>query len=216
MYEATFRITGEGAYEEATRGTDATVELWCNDHCDLLYVSESASETVERRVREHVGVEHVVADGEEVIIITTDCLKQHTTNHIETYLARHDCLLLPPIRYENGEKLCRIVTIDAAGLTEFYDDIRQQFAVTVDSKREIGKYSQGQNLFTIDSTLPELSGQQQTAISLACRDGYYRIPRDVTTAELAAEMNIDRRTFEEHLRRAENKLITTLIEHHYT
>ena len=216
MHEATFRIDGDGVYEEATRGTDATVALWCNDHCDLLYVSECASETVEEHVEDHVGVKHVVTNGEEVIIITDDCLKQHTTNHIETYLARHDCLLMPPIRYENGKKLCRVVAIDSSHLTEFYNDIRQEFSITVDSKRELGKYSQDKPLFTVGSTLPELSGQQQDALTIGYQKGYYRIPRDVTTAELAAEMGIDRRTFEEHLRRAENKLITTLIKYHYT
>jgi len=39
MYEAIFRVSSGGTYEVATSGTDTTIELWCNDHCDLLHVS---------------------------------------------------------------------------------------------------------------------------------------------------------------------------------
>ncbi|MFC4540502.1 helix-turn-helix domain-containing protein [Halosolutus amylolyticus] len=213
MYEATFRITGGVAYEEATRGTGATVELWCNDHCDLLYVSKSASDLVRRHIEDQVGITHVVEDGEETIIVTSECLKSRSPDHIESFLARHNCLLMPPIRYENGGKVCRVIAVDSKHLTRFYRDVQSEFTVTVESKREINNHAQTQPLVALGSSIPELSSQQHTALLTAHERGYYRIPRDATTAELADEMDIDRRTFEEHLRRAENKLIEALIEY---
>jgi len=43
--------------------------------------------------------------------------------------------------------------------------------------------------------------------------GYYEIPRKATTGELAGRLDVDRRTFEEHLRRAEKKLLPALVDH---
>lgn len=215
MYEVTFRISGDVAYEEATKGTGATVELWCNDHCDLLFVSKSAGETVRRHIEDHVGVKHIVNDGEDTIIVTGECLKTHSPDNIELYLSRNDCLLMPPIRYVNGAKVCRVIAVDSKHLTQFYRDVQSDFTVTVESKREIDMYAQKQPLVALGSSIPELSPQQHKALFTAYERGYYRIPRDATTAELANEMEIDRRTYEEHLRRAENKLIDALIEHLY-
>lgn len=215
MYEATFRISGGVAYEEATKGTGATVELWCNDHCDLLYVSDGARDIISQ-LEDHVGVRHTHTDGDETIIITGECLKTSSPDHIEPYLSRHDCLLLPPIRYENGAKLCRVIAVDSDHLTRFYQDIQTEFTITVESKREIDGYTQTQPHIALESSIPQLSSQQQEALLIAYEQGYYRIPREATTSELADQMDINRRTYEDHLRRAENKLIGALVTHLYT
>lgn len=212
MYEATFRIEGDVAYEAATRGTDATIELWCNDHCDLLHVSGSAYDAVHREISESVGVRDTITRGDEHIVITAECLKPYTPDNVEQYLARHDCLLLPPLRYERGAKFCRVLALDPANLTRFYRDVQEAFRVTVKSKREIDAIVQDRPL---QSALPELSERQREALLEAYESGYYAIPRETTTEELASVMDIDRRTFEEHLRRAENKLVGQIVEQLY-
>ena len=55
MYEAVFGVAGRGPYERTTRGTDTRIELWCNDHCDLLCVSGDADGRVRTRIQETVA-----------------------------------------------------------------------------------------------------------------------------------------------------------------
>ena len=62
----------------------------------------------------------------------------------------------------------------------------------------------------LDSALPDLSPRQREALLTAVETGYYRIPRDATTDDVAARLGVERRTAEEHLRRAENKLLSAL------
>lgn len=222
MYEATFHIHGGLLYEEATRNRDVSIKLWCNNHCDLLQVQGDVTDEIRDEIAKTVGIKHsshgqpeiketVAGNGEE-IIITSECLRPHTENNIESYLAKHDCLLLPPLRYERGGKVVRVVTLDPENMTRFYQDIQESFRVEVQSKRRIDSISQDQPILSVGSLVAGLSKRQEEAILLAWEAGYYEIPRETTTKELAGRMDIDRRTFEEHLRLAEHKFIGTLVE----
>jgi len=212
MYEATFHIRGDVAYEDATAGRDVSIELWCNDHCDLLHVRGDTGDVVAAEIEEAVGLKDVISRGEEKVLITEECLRPYTEGNVEGYLERYDCLLLPPLRYENGGKVVRVLTLDPENLTRFYQDIQESFRVTVRSKREVDTVTQDRPLLSLDSLVPDLSARQEEAVVNAWEGGYYAIPRDSTTEELADDMGIDRRTFEEHLRLAENKLVGTLVE----
>lgn len=212
MDEATIRIEDDTAYASATAGNDAAIELWCNEHCDLLHVLGPADDAIEY-VNEQVGVRDRIQDGNEQLIITQDCLKQHEEGYIETYVQRHDCLLLPPLKYQNGAKRVRVLALDSDRLTSFFRDLTDDFKVEVDSKRTIGVPVSGSPLFRLDLFLPDLSTRQHEVLLKAWQQGYYEIPRGVTTSELADEFDLDRRTVEDHIRRAEKKLVDALGEH---
>ena len=214
MHEATFRIEGDGAYAAATAGTDARVELWCNDHCDLLHVTGGASDEILAHVREAVGVQERLQRPDELVLITADCLQRHEGDLIETYLARHDCLLLPPLRYARGAKSCRVLALDPANLTACYRDLLAAgFSVSVERTREIETVTHDAPLLTLDGVLPDLSARQRETLAIAYDFGYYEIPRETTTAAIADAVGVERRTSEEHLRRAENKLVAAMIEY---
>lgn len=54
---------------------------------------------------------------------------------------------------------------------------------------------------------PHLTGKQKTAVELAVMKGYYDYPRKVKLEELAEMMKVSYSTFQEHLRKAEQKLL---------
>ena len=54
---------------------------------------------------------------------------------------------------------------------------------------------------------PNLSEQQIIAIQTALKEGYYNYPRNKTIPELAKKQKKSYTTFQEHLRKAENKII---------
>ena len=214
MHEATFRIQGDGTYAAATAGTDASVELWCNDHCDLLYVENDAIDAILADVRERVGVKDLVRRPDEVVVVTGECLRRRENDLVEGYLARHDCLLLPPLRYDKGAKSCRVLALDPANLTACYRDLVDDgLSVSVEQKREIETVTHDAPLLTLDSLLPEFSPRQRETFAAAYDAGYYAIPRETTTTEIAEALGVERRTAEEHLRRAENKLVASLVDY---
>jgi len=56
-----------------------------------------------------------------------------------------------------------------------------------------------------------LSSQQRRALSLAVEEGYYSIPRDISTKELADRFDISDQAMVERLRRATRNLVTATL-----
>jgi predicted DNA binding protein len=127
---------------------------------------------------------------------------------------RYDCLELPPVRYFSGRELMNLlVTAEDAGL--ILEDIRkddQTAKVTVLKLAPLKKAYKPNPLFLpLDDLKNSLTEKQQQALSTAFNKGYYELPRKVFLEVLAKELNIHRRTFEEHLRKAEKKIMNALI-----
>lgn len=209
MQLATFRISGSNIYESVTGDRDVAVECWCNDHCDLLHVEGPGAVDALGPVREAVGIREFLGDGDDVVAITEDCLRDHEAGLVEDYVRANDCLLLPPLRYEHGDKVVRVLALESAALTRcFRDMVADGLSVSVDAKQAVDTVPEETPVLTARDTLPELTRRQRTVLMAAIDAGYYELPRDVTTAELAAELDLARRTVEEHLRRAEKKVVT--------
>jgi hypothetical protein len=60
--------------------------------------------------------------------------------------------------------------------------------------------------------LPNLSKSQKNAIELAYKKGYYSYPKKTDLNELSKIMGVGKSTFQEHLKKAEGKIIPYLVE----
>nr|WP_272904676.1 helix-turn-helix domain-containing protein [Halobacterium sp. TGN-42-S1] len=64
-------------------------------------------------------------------------------------------------------------------------------------------------LAPVDQLFDGLTDRQLAALQLALECGYYEQPRRTSLRDLADRTSVARSTFEEHLRKAENKLLTS-------
>ena len=64
---------------------------------------------------------------------------------------------------------------------------------------------------SVDSPFDRLTVQQMRVLRLAYAEGYYNIPRTVSTEHLARLLKMDKGTVGEHLRRAEKNLMDFLM-----
>lgn len=62
-----------------------------------------------------------------------------------------------------------------------------------------------------DSIIDTLTTRQRETLEVAFDSGYYDVPRDATTADVADEVDLDDSTVSEHLRRAEHNLIAAVL-----
>ncbi|MFB6220249.1 MAG: helix-turn-helix domain-containing protein [Halolamina sp.] len=206
MHLATFRISGSNIYESVTGDAGVAVECWCNDHCDLLHVEGPDAVDALDPVRSAVGIRESLGDGDEVVAITEDCLRDHEAGLAEDYVRANGCLLLPPLRYEHGDRVVRVLALEPAALSRcFQDMVADGLSVSVDAKRTVDTVPEGTPMLT---TFPDLTRRQKAVLTAAIDGGYYELPREVTTTELAEDLGLARRTVEEHLRRAEKKVVT--------
>ncbi|MEK6937890.1 MAG: helix-turn-helix domain-containing protein [Nanoarchaeota archaeon] len=64
----------------------------------------------------------------------------------------------------------------------------------------------------VQKTLPKLTTKQREALELAIKEGYYTIPKKIETDKLAQLMKLSRATYQEHLRKAEAKLLPFVLK----
>ena len=202
MQQATFELDGGGAYAAATAATDVRMELWCNEHCDLLQLRGADADSVLAAIDDQVGVRERVAEADSTLAVTAACLRTEAEGGVEDVLAAHGCLLVPPLTYADGEKHVRVLALDPAALTEVYHDLRERYDVTVADKREVSAPAPD----APGVAEPSLTARQAAVLRAAVDDGYYEVPRGTTTGELAERFGLARSTLEEHLRRAEGKV----------
>jgi predicted DNA binding protein len=67
------------------------------------------------------------------------------------------------------------------------------------------------NNISISSILPSLSKKQYEAFNLAVVKGYYEFPKKIYLKTLAKQMNISYSTYQEHLKKAESKLLPSIL-----
>lgn len=211
MHEAVFRIDHESVYADATARVDASIDMWCGVHSDLLHVTGEDRRLARNMIEEEVGIRDWIDHGDESLAVTGECLLHFQQGLLEEYLRRHDCLTFYPTSYVDGAMLTRVISLQPENLTEMYHDIKDEFAIEVEAKRQISTVEDAP-LMVFDAELPTFSDRQREVLTLAHERGYYEIPKESTTEELAAELDISRRTLEEHLRRAEQKLVESFLK----
>jgi predicted DNA binding protein len=67
-------------------------------------------------------------------------------------------------------------------------------------------------LTPVDRLFEDITDRQLAALQLALENGYYEQPRGTSLRDLADMTSVARSTFEEHLRKAENKFLTNAGE----
>jgi len=65
-------------------------------------------------------------------------------------------------------------------------------------------------LVSTSSLFGGLTRKQVQALVFALENGYYQVPKRVTTEEMASKLKLPRTTYEEHLRKAEGKVLRSM------
>jgi predicted DNA binding protein len=119
----------------------------------------------------------------------------------------HALIVETPIRFRgDGSLRVRIVGQHATlrnALTAVPDDVR----VTVE---EVGRYTPGRK-----DARSLLTDRQREIFETAVDRGYYRIPRGITQTELADELGLAPSTVDEHLRKAESTMLSSILDEYH-
>ena len=212
MYTASFSVNDSGTFGEVTAQKNRTIRLWCNDNRDLLHITGPIDDEFIDIIRSTVGIEGHASQVNEGIIVTKNCLRERVSGFLEDYAQETGCFIISPLRYERGKKRFQIVALKPAQISSFYQNlVKDGKSVTLRSKREIQTVEHSEPLIAPANIVSEFTQRQRQVIEIAYENGYYNMPRETTTSELADELGISRRTVEEHIRRGEKKLMDGFI-----
>ncbi|MFB6185068.1 MAG: helix-turn-helix domain-containing protein [Haloarculaceae archaeon] len=207
----TLETTGETGAELFTRGlytVDDEVHARFTAHGDtddavqqlIETARESSFTNAVHEVDVQLGNQFVSMPGQ----VTTELLVMYPNERsiYQPFVSRG---LVPSegVEIRDGREYWRVVTDeDRTDIQRRLDQIRSTMDADVEVRRVISSGGDGSH----NGGTEKLSGRQAKMLRLAVREGYYQWPRQVTAADLAADLDISKSTVLEHLRKAESKV----------
>jgi predicted DNA binding protein len=143
-------------------------------------------------------------------VITQNCICTKDTT-VHDNIQELEILNLMPIYCEGGYEHYRLIAFRHEALSELFDRLQARgFQVEVEEQAPFnGMVSD--TLITLNSLVGRLTEKQVDAIVAAYNSGYYQTPRRVNVGKVAERARVPRTTLQEHLNKAENKLISSII-----
>ncbi|MGQ0535038.1 MAG: helix-turn-helix domain-containing protein [Methanobacteriota archaeon] len=218
MFEVQFRFR-HGC--EVNRLSDLYPEVpighWCNFRVEILEFNTKDPEVADAMRRDLArlygrapkSVKALSTAGRVTTVVTKCDHKQGRT--ISHLVERFGCLYLPPVVYQGGYEHYRIVAFDDRQLARLFAALAKRGEVHLERKGRLESELLGR-MFMISASevLSDLTEKQATALLAAVEGGYYRVPRMVRTEDIAKRRRVPRTTFEEHVRKAESKVINAM------
>lgn len=114
---------------------------------------------------------------------------------------KYRLIVKTPIAFTDGGILATIVG-DPEMFRNALEELPDSLSISIE---QVGKYTPGGR-----NAISKLTQRQREVFETAIEAGYYEIPREVTQEDLAGEFDVTVSTVDEHLRKAEAKLLSAL------
>jgi predicted DNA binding protein len=120
------------------------------------------------------------------------------------------CRLTVPWKYLDGSGYFRVQCLEESRIAYLVRELNAVGASRLESKRKLPLEVLPSTNW-VQTVFATLTPKQSAALVEAYRAGYYREIRKVTRGQIAQHLGIGRTTFEEHLRKAERRVMTALV-----
>jgi predicted DNA binding protein len=213
LWEVTFRNQYDYPFLELSAKLPGTaLSMWCIWNRELLQVptrDPAVLKVVEQAIGDagHVVDEWVDSRGGRLFLLECTCGRHRSMWNV---FDEHQCLDSPPAVFRDGWAYHRFLSFDPERTRTLFKDLRRLGPTVLLQKRELPLHVLPSSIWA-GSLFGDLTGRQVDAILRAYRSGYYSTPRSVTTEDIAHGLGLSRSTYEEHLRKAENRLINALV-----
>jgi len=211
LFEASFRVKHECPYREISeRHPDLTIREWYLSDCQVIETTSPEPPTDELLAEiEQLGtILHESVDESGLHVVTQSCLCSLEDSILERFES-HNCLYQPPTIHRQGWEHYTVIAFDENDVRALLQDLEADRDIEVLSKTSITEQQVPHSMLApVDQLFEDVTDRQRAALRLALESGYYEQPRQATLRDLAEQTAVARSTYEEHLRKAENKLLT--------
>lgn len=219
LHEVTLKVAPKSFWTDLTRRfPSASVFIWCNRENDVVEVVVRNPEDYplvveEIRAKPIIDVIEEITDDHRLYLSVSEChcMKQDT---IVRHIGELDILNIFPNMIENGWVYHRLIVFkheDFEELLKRFDKYGWFYKIL--RKVPFDGFVASSLTMSADALFSGLTEKQMEAILSAHSHGYYNLPRDADVKTIAAQIQVPRTTFQEHLMKAENKLVSALIPH---
>jgi predicted DNA binding protein len=220
-YEMTLRVEHDCPYTRFSQNIpNAVTTHWCSNDKDVLEIStppEVSASQLEKQVAALVSnlgakiIRNIPINLNRRIIVYNHRFSSMRQN-VNEIIERCNCVEIQPTTYREGSEWYRIVAFSDVDVLALYE-ILSKIANVRTISQDVHPDSSIKSSIMISSTslLGKLTKKQQNALTSAVAMGYFDIPPRTSTESMAEKYGIARTTFEEHLRKAEEKILKSLL-----
>jgi len=178
---------------------------------EIVPSEPSQYEQMEEAIGSLVGIVEVTSGGGKIHIFTKKC-HCNTQNSIGRNLDAHNMLHLMPVAYENGWEYYHAIAfrhMDFRRFVKATERIRSDFVIL---RKSVVDANLGDSVtVSVSDLFSNLTSKQIEALLTSYFMGYFSFPRKTNVKNIAKSRRVPRTTLQEHLTKAENKLITSLV-----
>jgi predicted DNA binding protein len=220
LFEVRIRLEHDCPYTRFSKAMPhVVVQHWCSKESDVLEFSSSGSDQAELRAATKRLEEGLHARFSRRIDIDKNrslvVQKHHYSSmkqNVNAAIEEHNCMEVQPTVYKDGYEWYRILAFKHADLVRLFGSLSRWADVEVISKEELaGRSARDATTVSIRSLLGGLTEKQLSALLVALSAGYYDSPRRTRTLDISRTLNTPRTTYETHLRKAEGKVLRSLL-----
>ncbi len=217
MFEVVFRVKIDSFYSDVTqRYPSAKMYTWCNNNNDIIEIfveKRNEYENVVEEMRRHEmdGLLEESSDTQKIHIMVTNC-DCNIAQSIWSHIGDLHILKIQPTVVEKGWEYHRTVVFRHEDYVEFTRALEDNgFEVEVLRKVPYDGLIASSLTITTDTLLSGLTERQVNAMLTAHKHGYYKLPRVTDLQTISKKERVARTTFQEHLKKAENKVVDALV-----
>jgi len=192
-----------------------SMQRWCNLQVDILELQSSREEEAEKlepalkKMLKGLGARLIrfnrYSSKNVEAVIGCRCA---TDNSTVAMIEWAGCIPVMPVNYRGGLEYCRVLAFTKDSLNGAISSLSKVSKLEIENKSVIPRESaRGAITVPVDEFLATLTKRQLAAFIAAMQMGYYGMPKGVTIDEIASEQGMKRSTYEEHLRKAELKIL---------
>ncbi|WXG47668.1 MAG: helix-turn-helix domain-containing protein [Candidatus Atabeyarchaeum deiterrae] len=186
---------------------------WCNGEKEVIELVIERKEDYQVIVKEASKIAGIIeesSDGGKIHMITRTC-SCTLENSITKIIDRFDLLQISPIAYEAGWEYYRVIAFRHQDIDELLREFEKRgYSFKMLRKVPFDGFIASLLTLTADALFSDLTRKQIDALMTAYNYGYYRLPRKTDVKTIARNKKVSRTTFQEHLKKAENKLVSSL------
>ncbi len=222
LYEIGFKLQHDCPFNDLSRKYPrAVIALWCNNKKDVLEITcdeidlfqriQADMDSFEKELGVKVLRKSFSSTNAQLVIQTCSCHLQPTPS-ICSVIEKHNSMEVQPTIYKEGWEWYRVIAFNQKDIKGMFNALEKFANVEVVSRRiEEEKTVRDSFVISTSNLLGALTEKQTFALLAALDHGYYRVPKQVTTDEIAKSLGVPRTTYEEHLRKAESKVLRSLV-----
>lgn len=212
-WEIAFRVKYDYPFAKMSEKYPGTrISMWCVWDREMVHVPLSKGDVVEE-VETYAGQIGRIIEGHkrtlDGFVVTMKCTCDLNRN-VWDLTNRNHCVEIHPAVFLDGWGYYRIISFDENDSRKFFTELGELGKMELISKRELHLDAIPSTVWT-ESFFSRLTEKQMDSLVKAYDYGYYASPREITTESIASSVGVSRSTYEEHLRKAENRIMEAII-----